>query len=251
MLQRTEGIVLKTFPYGEADLLVTFLTADFGIRKVFAKSPRKTRSRFGSSLEPFTHAKIGFTGREDASLPRLTQADIIQPFQGLREALGCFLLASGMAELTLNFLQEGVKSEKAFRLLMRALQMMERDCSALYPLFYKIRFLALKGYLPGLDGCARCGGETRTFYVSQGSVMCPSCSARAGSGQDDGGITLSAGSVRLHKTLRTWELEKAGRIKAPEAIVAELTGVLNAHSEYVLSKPLKTRSFDAGVPASS
>lgn len=250
MLQRTEGIVLKTFPYGEADLLVTFLTADFGIRKVFAKSPRKTKSRFGSSLEPLTHAKIGFRGREDASLPRLTQADIIQPFQGLREALGCFLLASGMAELTLNFLTEGARSEKAFRLLMRTLQMMEHDCSALYPLLYKIRFLALKGYLPGLKGCARCGGETRTFYVSQGSVMCPSCSEGAGSGQD-GGITLSVGSVRLYETLRTWELEKAGRIKAPEAIVAELTGVLNAHSEYVLSKPLKTRYFGAGVPASS
>ena len=48
MLRRTEGIVLRTFPFGEADLIVTFLTADFGLIKVFAKSPRKIKSRFGS-----------------------------------------------------------------------------------------------------------------------------------------------------------------------------------------------------------
>ena len=50
MLHRTEGIVLKNFPYGEADLFVTYLTPDMGIIKTFAKSPRKTKSRFGSSL---------------------------------------------------------------------------------------------------------------------------------------------------------------------------------------------------------
>ena len=47
MLQRTEGIVLRTTPYGEADLIVTYLTKDHGIIKVFAKSPRKIKSRFG------------------------------------------------------------------------------------------------------------------------------------------------------------------------------------------------------------
>jgi DNA repair protein RecO (recombination protein O) len=47
MLHRTEGIVLKTTPFGEADLIVTYLTRDCGILKTFAKSPRKIKSRFG------------------------------------------------------------------------------------------------------------------------------------------------------------------------------------------------------------
>ena len=81
MLQRTEGIVLRTFPFGEADLIVTYLTPDFGLIKLFAKSPRKFKSRFGSSLEPLTHSKISFWGKEDAPLPKLTQSDIMQPFR--------------------------------------------------------------------------------------------------------------------------------------------------------------------------
>ena len=76
MQTRTEGIVLKSMAYGEADVIVTYLTADLGIRKGFAKSARKIKSRFGGSLEPFTHSRITLLGKEDASLPRLTQSDI-------------------------------------------------------------------------------------------------------------------------------------------------------------------------------
>ena len=66
MLQRTEGIVLKTNPFGEADLIVTYLTRDYGILKTFAKSPRKIKSRFGSSLEPLTYSIV--IGQVAASL---------------------------------------------------------------------------------------------------------------------------------------------------------------------------------------
>ncbi len=90
MLKRTEGIVLRTIPFGEADLIVTYLTPDFGIIKLFAKSPRKIKSRFGSSLEPLTHSKIAFWGKEDTALPRLTQSDILHPFHSIRDSLDCF-----------------------------------------------------------------------------------------------------------------------------------------------------------------
>jgi len=60
MLQKTEGLVLKTSLFGEADLIVTYLTKDCGILKTFAKSPRKIKSKFGSSLEPLTYSKIAF-----------------------------------------------------------------------------------------------------------------------------------------------------------------------------------------------
>lgn len=44
MLTRTEGIVLKTQKYGEADLIVTYLTSDRGIINAFAKAPEKPRA---------------------------------------------------------------------------------------------------------------------------------------------------------------------------------------------------------------
>lgn len=244
MIERTEGIVLKTFPYGEADLLVTYLTRDLGLRKAFAKSPRKMKSRFGSSLEPFTCARVAFFGRESAALPRLTQSDIIRPFQGLRESLSSMLMLSAMAELTINFLREGVRSAEAFVLFRDVLELMEEEPRRLYPLCYQARFLGLKGYLPSLRGCAKCGREASIFYPSQGSVMCGVCASRAGlRAEGDDAMPVGAGAVKLFEALRDWDMKKVGRIKASDAMGAELEGILAAHIRYLLSRPMKTASF--------
>jgi DNA repair protein RecO (recombination protein O) len=130
MLLRTEGIVLKSTRYGEADLLVSFLTRDHGLKQAFAKSPRKLMSRFGSSLEPLTLSRISLMGKEDAPFPRLTQCDIIESFQSLREDYHCFLQLSGMIELTVHFLREGVRSPECFELFASVLRLMEGRCSA-------------------------------------------------------------------------------------------------------------------------
>lgn len=245
MLRRADGIVLRSFPYGEADLIVTFLTQEFGVLKAFAKSPRKIKSRFGSSLEPFTHSKIAVFGKEDAHLPRLTQADIIKPFQGLRENVDCFMKASGMAELALNFLPEGEANAGAFFLLRESLEGMEGGCSPLFILSCRIKFLGLAGFGPGMRLCAVCGGgrHSAAFYMSQGSIVCDGCASRLGLHRERGAlIRLSPGALGLYESLLRWELSKLGRIKAPGAMLSELERMLDAHMEYRLSRPLRTKN---------
>ncbi len=102
MLTRTEGIVLKTQKYGEADLIVTYLTSDRGIIKTFAKSPRKTKSRFGSSLEPLTHSKLSLWGKEQSAMPKITQSDIINSFCQIRENYQDFLNVSKLTEILIS-----------------------------------------------------------------------------------------------------------------------------------------------------
>ena len=239
MLRRTDGIVLRTIPFGEADLIVTYLTLDFGLMKAFAKSPRKVKSRFGSSLEPLTCSKISFWGKEDASLPRLTQSDIINPFQSLRERLECFLRVSEIAELTANFLPEGEANKKIYTLLLNTLKTMEKDCGAdLNVILYKIRFLDLAGFSPRLNGCARCGKSGFIFYISHGSIICADCDADSVSH-----VKLSPGSVKLYESLRKWDESLVGRIRPSAGLLRELTNLINDHIRYTLSKPLKTGSF--------
>jgi DNA repair protein RecO (recombination protein O) len=238
MLLRTEGIVLKSTRYGEADLLVSFLTRDHGLRQAFARSPRKLTSRFGSSLEPLTRSRISLMGKEDAPFPRLTQCDIIESFQSLREDYPCFLRLSGMMELTLHFLREGVRSPESFELLASVLRLMEGRCSALYALLYKVRLLGHKGYLPHVGGCARCGKESTEFHIPQGSMMCAPCAPRVrGEGQR---ISLSPGGVRLFSALSSWDLEKTVRLKASKVMIEELDTLVAAHVQYILAKPLRT-----------
>ncbi len=239
MLQRTEGIVLRTAPFGEADLIVTYLTSDRGIVKAFAKSPRKVKSRFGSSLEPLTQAKISFWGKEDAALPRLTQADILHPFDSIRGTLKSFLKTSELLELTLNFLPERDACGKAYPLLINTLHEMERGTDAgLLMVYYKLRFLDIAGYLPGLSGCGRCGGKGDAFFLSQGTVLCERCSKG-----HELSFRLSPGAIGLAAGLLGWSLPKLHRIKPQETLLSELTKVLDEHAKYIMQKNFRSQAF--------
>lgn len=245
MLSRTEGIVLKSSVYGEADLIVTYLTGDHGIVKVFAKSPRKTKSRFGSSLEPLTYSKISWIGKEDANLPRLTQSDIITPFYALREDYHSFIRLCGILELITRFLPERDPNPDIFCLLHKLLSTIKPgEENNLYYLYFKVSFLGLSGYLPKLDECGRCSKKSAMdkaaarFYVSHGALMCESCAA-----DKSEAISVSPGALRFYLSFIKWQFSNIGRVKAPAPLVSEMTDLIDTHIKYISSRPLKTVAF--------
>ncbi|HMK50205.1 MAG TPA: DNA repair protein RecO [Thermodesulfovibrionales bacterium] len=273
MLTRTDGIVLRTIPFGEADLIVTYLTSDYGLVKTFAKSPRKIKSRFGSSLEPLTHARISFWGKEDAALPRLTQSDIIDTFHHLRDNIHRFLRVSEIVELTLQFLPERDANKRVYSLLLETLKAVERQqeipaghagvsrTTQSLPIVsdngkgvltesmildqYKVRFLELAGFAPKLDACGRCGRSGYSFFLSHGAILCEECirTLEAMTPGNGSAIRLSPAVARFYKDLLTWEVTKISRLKPSDTLYAELSRVLNAHIQFILAKPLKTRTF--------
>jgi DNA repair protein RecO (recombination protein O) len=250
MLHRTEGIVLRTIPFGEADLIVFFLTPDFGLLKTFAKSPLKTKSRFGSSLEPLTHSRIAFWGKEDAALPRLTQSDIVHSFQALRDTFHCFLKVSEIIELTLQFIPEREANTKAYYLFLHTLHNIEnnppsppftkggRGGLALGIMYYKIHFLKLVGYAPKLDTCGRCGKDGHCFYVSHGSILCEVCAKGV-----DVPVRITQGAMKLYSDLLIWDITKIQRIRPSHLLLSELLDLLDMHIKYILMKPLRSEAF--------
>ena len=75
-LYSDEAIVLRTHKLAEADRIITLLTREHGIVRAVAKGVRRTSSRFGSRLEPFTHVNLMlYRGR--GSLDTITQAEIV------------------------------------------------------------------------------------------------------------------------------------------------------------------------------
>ncbi len=244
MLTRTEGIVLKSSIYGEADLIVTYITRDCGLLKVFAKSPRKVKSRFGSSLEPLTYSKISFIGKEDAGLPRLIQSDIVVPFHALREDYGCFTRLAEILELMIHFLPEREPNGNMFSLLLRMLSKLQFGSgNDLYFLFYKIRFLDLAGYLPKLDSCGRCGRRAfgsadSRFYKTHGAIICPTCKSE---GTET--ITVSNSALKFYGSIVQWRFARIDRVKAPESLISEITHLIDSHMRYILARPLKSDTF--------
>ena len=77
-LYSDEAIVLRTHKLAEADRIITLLTRQHGVVRAVAKGVRRTSSRFGSRLEPFTHVDLQLAvGR---NLDTITQAETRSPY---------------------------------------------------------------------------------------------------------------------------------------------------------------------------
>jgi DNA repair protein RecO (recombination protein O) len=75
---RDDGVVLRTQKLGEADRIITLLTRHNGRVRAVAKGVRRTKSRFGARLEPFTHVDVMIhPGR---SLDVISQAEVIRAY---------------------------------------------------------------------------------------------------------------------------------------------------------------------------
>ena len=75
-LYRDEAIVLRTQKLGEADRIITLLTRSHGRVRAVAKGVRRTTSRFGARLEPFSHVDVQLA--EARSLDVVTQAETLR-----------------------------------------------------------------------------------------------------------------------------------------------------------------------------
>lgn len=178
-LYRDTGVVLRTHKLGEADRIVILLTRDTGVVRAVAKGVRRTSSKFGARLEPFTHVDVQLhTGR---TLDVVTQAQTIAAYgERLAGSYSRYTTGTAMLETTLRLLPvEREPSPPLLSLLiggLHALAVTGRDPGLVLDSF-ALRALATAGYAPSFDGCGRCGapGLHLAVAVSSGGAVCPSC----------------------------------------------------------------------------
>ena len=244
MLTKTEGIVLKTHKYGEADLIVTYLTPDKGIIRAFAKSSRKTKSKFGSSLEPLTHAKISLMGKEQ-SLPRITQADIVTSFHQIRESYNDFINISKLSEILMSLTPDSTPNSKLYAFMLSILQFIkesdQEQKDALH-IICRIRLLAMVGYAPRLSGCGRCEGNTLDFYPDAGTTLCRKCAATP---DHKGGPFMRINNKAVHFYAHSieWPINISNRLKPGADTISELSGLIDKHLTHLLSRKLHSSGY--------
>src|SRR5919109_4278525 len=92
--RETEAIILKTFPLGEADRVVSFLGRTSGRLRGVAAGARRLKNRFGSTLEILSHVQIWYVEKETRELVRIQQAE---PLESLHKAQSDYGLSTGLA----------------------------------------------------------------------------------------------------------------------------------------------------------
>jgi len=172
VLYRDEGVVLRTYRLGEADRIVVLCTRRHGKVRAVAKGVRKTKSKFGSRLEPTSHVALQlYEGRE---LDIVTQVDSIDHFRAIRDDLDRLTRASTMLEVVDQLSQEGGINPRLYQMLIGGLRALsDHNGPLVVPAFFW-KLLALEGYRPILDGCAECGrtDDLVAFDLESGGVLC-------------------------------------------------------------------------------
>ncbi|HEX9760549.1 MAG TPA: DNA repair protein RecO, partial [Candidatus Acidoferrales bacterium] len=79
-LRDSEAIVLRSFPLGEADRIVSLFTRSMGRVRGVARGARRTKSQFGSTLQMLSHVRVWFYEREGRDLVRISQCELVESF---------------------------------------------------------------------------------------------------------------------------------------------------------------------------
>ena len=242
-LYRDDGIVLRTQKLGEADRIITILGRTSGRIRAVAKGVRRTKSRFGARLEPFTHVDLMLhTGR---SLDIVTQAEVIRPY-GAPLPADYPRYTAGVAMLETAERFTPVEKEPALRQLLlligglRALGDAEHDPGLVLDAFL-LRSLAVAGYAPALQECARCGahesgapGSGRrlpAFAVAAGGMVCASC-------RPPGAASPAAPTVALMLALLRGDWDGADRSERRHRV--ECSGLVAAYLQWHLEHSIRS-----------
>jgi DNA repair protein RecO (recombination protein O) len=239
-LYRDDGIVLRTQDLGEADRIVTVLTRRTGRVRAVGKGVRRTKSRFGARLEPFTHVDLLlYTGR---SLDVITQADSVRAYgEPLTADYPRYTTGTAMLETAERFTpEEKEPAMRQFLLLvggLRALGEGEHTPRLVLDAFL-LRSLAVAGYAPALTECAVCGspdgsqgGGSRAFGIAAGGLTCRSC-------RPAGAATPSVHTVSLMSALLRGDWARADAAEQRHQV--ECSGLVAAYLQWHLEHSIRS-----------
>ena len=145
--QRVEAIVLNHSDWGEADRLLVLFTREQGKIRAVAKGARKMRSRKAGHLEPFTRVDLLLARGRDLWI--VTQAEMQDAYQALREDLEKTAYAAYVVELLDRFTYEEGQNQPLYRLLRNTLQRVAKETDPYLAIrYYEVRCLDLMVFAP-------------------------------------------------------------------------------------------------------
>jgi len=214
MILTLPAIVLRPTPYQDGGAVVSFLT-EHGERLVgLARGAKKPGAKWVSAFEPLGLVTVGFFGKEQSEIRRITRCDLIHTPLTLGH-LESNLVIGCLADLFDRVAKEGVEDERLFRLLSacaRALK--DQPERAMATLAYAEHWLLhCLGLLPHPRSCGRCGNEVAPLVLltEEHGWCCAACTPV------DRGEGLPPGCREHLRSLRTAKADEAPDPEASEA----------------------------------
>ena len=208
MLFETDGLVIRSVDYKDADKILTVLCADRGRMTVIVRGARSRNSPFLSASQVFSYASmVIFENRGRCSL---NEAKVLSPFSGLSRSAVNMSLASYVVEVLQTEPEDSRIDPDILRLALNSLYALSEQ---LYPpeqvkTAFELRYMAMSGYEPDLDCCFECGGsltETGSLFNSDtGELTCLRCYQ----GREESGLPLHPSALQAARYILRSDLKR-------------------------------------------
>jgi DNA repair protein RecO (recombination protein O) len=170
----SETFVLRTYPFREADFIVSFFTRDQGKLRGVARRARKPKSPFGSGLERLSRVHMTYFERENRDLVSMSGCELIESPFALQSDYTRGVALDYFAETAEHLLPPHEPNEKFFRLLGAALEHLRTGgevwTSILYVSLWAVR---LTGVFPELRVSREAGEIAEEMFVTPLKNLAP------------------------------------------------------------------------------
>jgi len=149
----SETYVLRTYPFRESDLIVSFFTRDQGKLRGVAHRARKPKSSFGSGLERLSLVNLSYSQKETRELVNLNSCDLLQSQFDLLDCFDASVALDYVAEVSDQMLPPHEPNERFFRLIGAVLcYMHDRSPGCIWAgiTYFSLWATRLSGFLPDL-----------------------------------------------------------------------------------------------------
>ena len=242
---RAQAIILSRRDFGEADRLLTLFTPTRGKIRAIAKGARKPSAKVSGHVELFARSDcLIYRGR---NLDILRQAELVEPYLGLRDDLGRGSYANYVAELLDRFTaDEEEDSVELFDLLDQTLARIAESADArLAARFFELRLLDLAGFRPELGECVVSRSEllpeSQYFSHEEGGVVsraaAPALASRL--------VEIDVGTLKLLRHLQRSgdEYEGVERLRLTRTQHERAERVMLGYITHLLERRLESVAF--------
>ena len=239
-IHKTEAIILNKWDFRETSLIINFYTRDFGKLSGLLKGVRGEPLKFASTLELFSHNEVVFYKKQATSLHLVSQCDIRNNFDPIRQNIGKIGSGSIMMELLDAVMPQEDKNEIIFDLALSCLKELEVNYNPdKISTIFKIKLLSLSGFKPHLDSCVLCQekilGHSK-FSLNLGGLLCGRCET-----EDLKARSIFRGTVASIVHIEKNDLKNNLNLGMNPQIKKELDIILNSFLNFHLGKELKSQ----------
>ena len=236
MIEKVEGIVLKVTPYKETSRIINVYTKEHNLIGILAKGASSLKSNLRTSTSLYTYGYFYIYYKEN-KLSLLTQVDIIDSFNNIRNDITLISYMAYLCDLTYQVLKQNEESE-IFNILIQGLKKINDKLDPLIITnIIELKYVDYLGISLNLDSCVRCGNNTNIITIDgdAGGFICTNC-------LNDEQI-VSPKTIKMIRMYYYIDIKTISTIKISDVVKNEINNFLNKYYDRYTGLYLKSKEF--------